>query len=315
MVSDLISSGLHCQDNSQPIDPIVRAGVADGQSNVALRGVARQREDGTVELPGVKPWGWIAVGENDQPLRELEGLTSLTICGWLRPATLKIGSGGNRIAFNLNFDKNGFDLVHLQDGRLRLSINEWPDRVQNDSSPNKLQVGEWTFFAVAYDGTKEMDNVAWYFGDAEEPATLDRRTSYNAGATGDDSGPLAIGNFNTTFGKNDKNRQFRGEMHDIQIFGSKTGSDGALNVESIRDVQSDSASRPDFATAMPADLAGPPRYWNQPNRRIRPSPNPTCRCLLRVRAPASSRRPTARSTIGARWCDSCSMPMSGTSKD
>ena len=128
----------------------------------------------------------------------LEGLRSFTILGWARPTDLKIGSGGNRLAFSLNGSRSGFDLVHHADGRLRLAVNEWPDRVKNDSSPQKLRVGEWTFFAVTYDSTTSKDNVCFYFGGEDAPAALDRKSTYNRGATGSGSGPLTIGNYNQT---------------------------------------------------------------------------------------------------------------------
>ena len=100
---------------------------------------------------------------------------SFTICGWLAPSSLQTGSGGNRIAFNLNYNRSGFDLVHLDDGRLRLAVNEWPDGVRNDSSSGKLKPTEWTFFAVTYDAAREKDNVCWYFGAPGSPAELDRQ--------------------------------------------------------------------------------------------------------------------------------------------
>ena len=109
--------------------------------------------------------------------------------GWVKPDSLQIGSGGNRILFCLNNDHSGIDLVCHPDGRLRLAVNQWPDRVQNDSSPGKLVVGQWTRFAVTYDATKATDNVSWYFSrpqDEPGPAAvaLDRKTTYNVGPRG-----------------------------------------------------------------------------------------------------------------------------------
>ena len=53
--------------------------------------------------------------------------------------------------------------MHLADGRLRLAVNEWPDRVSNDSSPGKLVAGKWTAFAVTYDGDRERRERAVVF--------------------------------------------------------------------------------------------------------------------------------------------------------
>jgi hypothetical protein len=114
----------------------------------------------------------------------------------------------------------GIDLVCHSDGRLRLAVNEWPDSVRNDSSPGKLQVGKWTFFAVSYDATASGDNVSWYFSvPADTPGqpavTLDRRTAYHAGPVDSDVGPLVIGNFNETMHGYGLDRQFRGEIRDL----------------------------------------------------------------------------------------------------
>jgi hypothetical protein len=116
---------------------------------------------------------------------------------------------------------------------LRLAVNEWPDSIQNDSSPGKLQVGKWTCFAVTYDGTRSGDNVSWYFSapmDAPGLAALalDRKTSYHAGPVATDIGPLAIGNFNPTMRSYGLDRQFRGEIRALQLFGSRVGGRGAL---------------------------------------------------------------------------------------
>ena len=174
----------------------------------------------------------------DGPLDDLRGLRSFTILGWLKPESLQVGSGGNRIVFCLNNDHDGIDLVCHADGRLRLAVNQWPDSVQDDSSPGRLQVGKWTSFAVTYDATKPDENVSWYFSHpADSPAsaavTLDRRTTYRAGPVGTDVGPLAIGNFNETMRGFGLDRQFRGEIRGLQIFGSRAGGRGALNAEEI----------------------------------------------------------------------------------
>lgn len=158
--------------------------------------------------------------------------------GWANPSSLKIGSGGNRIVFNLNYNRSGFDLVCLKDGRLRLAVNEWPDRIRNDSSPGKLRIGRWTFFAVTYDATKAQNNVHWYFGDTDSPAELDRTTSYNRGPTGKASGTLTIGNYNESIQRHGKDRQFRGRLRGIKIFGSRIGPHGALSLSTIRKHQS-----------------------------------------------------------------------------
>jgi len=212
--------------------PIVQVGGQDNDSHrIKLHGRIIQTEDGFYNLSGGESWKWISVG--DKPIEAMEGLRSFTILGWVNPSSFKTGSGGNRIVFNLNYDHSGVDLVCLQDGRLRLAVNEWPDRIKNDSS-KKLRIGQWTFFAVTYDGTKSKDNVCWYFGDVGTPARLDRTTSYNRGPTGKESGKLTVGNYNESIQRHGKDRQFRGRLGGIKIFGSRIGPAGALSINNIR---------------------------------------------------------------------------------
>jgi uncharacterized protein len=219
-------------------EPIVRAGVArDEIPALKLHGTARRTDTGSLHLPDGAPWGWVQAG--DEVLEDLRGLRSFTILGWLRPESLRTGSGGNRIVFCLNRDHAGIDLVCHADGRLRLAVNQWPDSVQNDSSPGKLEAGKWTFFAVTYDATRPTENVGWYFSPPMDSpgkveVRLDRKTSYRAGPVDSDVGPLAIGNFNATMRSAGLDRQFRGEIRGLQLLGSRAGGRGALTVEAIQ---------------------------------------------------------------------------------
>ncbi len=219
--------------------PIVRAGFATGESPpLKLQGTAKRTEKATIHLPDGERFGLANVG--DKPIEELEGLRSFTITGWLKPESLQIGSGGNRIVYCLQKDRSGIDLVQLADGRLRLSVNEWPDRVNNDSSLGKLVIGRWTYFAVTYDTIKAKENVAWYFSSPiAKPSDnadikLDHRSTYNVGPVATRIGPLAIGNFNSTMQGFGLDRQFRGQIRGLQIFGSRIGDRGALALEDIR---------------------------------------------------------------------------------
>jgi PKD repeat protein len=218
-------------------EPIIRAGFADGDSPaLTVEGTARRNEDGGIELPDGRPWGWASVGEG--PIEDLRGLRSFTITGWLKPESLQIGSGGNRIVFCLKRDTSGIDLVCHPDGRLRLAVNEWPDRIQNDSSPGKLVVRKWTRFAVTYDSTTTADNVCWYFSrpqdqPSEASLALDRKTTYNVGPVAGDIGSLALGNFNATMHSYGLDRQFRGQIRRLEIYGSRVSGRGALKVDEI----------------------------------------------------------------------------------
>lgn len=222
-------------------EPIVRAGFAQGETPpLTLHGTAKHQKDGTIQLADGQPWGWVKAG--DGVLEDLRGLRSFTILGWLKPDSLQVGSGGNRIVFCLNENRSGIDLVCHRDGRLRLSVNQWPDHIENDSSPGKLVVGKWTRFAVTYDATKATENVRWYFSRPQDQPgrsdlALDRKTTYNVGPVAADLGPLAIGNFNETMHGYGLDRQFRGQIRGLEIYGSRVGGGGALSADEINQRQ------------------------------------------------------------------------------
>jgi len=285
-------------------EPLVRVGVKTGQSPVHLSGGIKPGPEGTLTLPARGPWGWVTVGEAGRPLKALEGLRSFTICGWARPTSLETGSGGNRIAFNLKYNKAGLDLVHHEDGRLRLAVNKWPDGVRNDSSSGKLRPGAWTFFAVAYDATTPRDNVHWYFGGPETRATLDRTTTYNAGPTGTGSGPLTVGNYNETIHRHGTDRQFRGQLHGIQIFGSKASADGALGLEAVRKVQTDPTSVPDFTAPAPKVVRSSTPPLTPPGG---PRPSDPAMPGAEVPVPPPGARPRVIATTDGEIDDRCSM--------
>jgi len=287
---------------STPPSPLVRVGVGEGESPCRLSGGIQRLEDGTLSLPAhpvADEWGWVTVGRDRQALDRPEGLQSFTICGWLAPSSLQTGSGGNRIAFNLNYNRSGFDLVHLDDGRMRLAVNEWPDGVRNDSAPGKLKPAEWTFFAVTYDAGREKDNVCWYFGAPDSPAILDRKRSYSAGSTGSDSGPLTVGNYNQTIHRHGTDRQFRGYLHGIQIFGSQRGTDGALDRESLRQLQADAATQPDFAVKPEKARSTPPLHSTRQTDPAEPG--------VEVPTAPSATRPRIVATTDGEIDDRCSM--------
>ena len=220
-------------------DPVVRFGFSEGDyPKVTLHGDKITRSnDGAYDLGTGEPFGWIKVG--DGPINELEAARSFTIAGWLRASSMNVGTGGNRILFSLQHNHSGIDLVHHADGTMRLAVNEWPDHIRDDSSPGKVQIGKWIFFAVTYDASKQKDNVCWYFGDESTPAELDRKTSYSNGPVDEGSSDLVIGNFNKTLQGAGLDRQFRGQIRGIQIYASRIGTRGVLPLEKIRERQKD----------------------------------------------------------------------------
>jgi hypothetical protein len=63
---------------------------------------------------------------------------------------------------------------------------------------------------------------------------LDRKAAYRNGPLGAEVAGLAIGNFNRTMQSYGLDRQFRGEIMALQIFGSRVTGRGALDLETLR---------------------------------------------------------------------------------
>jgi hypothetical protein len=162
-----------------------------------------------------------------------------------------------------------------------------------------LQAGKWTFFAVTYDSTQQEDNVCWYFGCPDAPATLDKKTTYRTGPTGADCGPLTVGNYNKTIHKRGTDRQFRGRLHGIQIFGSKVGAEGALDLRAVQRIHADAGLQPDFAVAIPKTRTTPALYST-----AQTDPAETD---VQVPVPPPGTRPRIISTTDGEIDDRCSM--------
>ncbi len=98
-----------------PSEPLLRLGFPKDETHaLRLSGTAKRTDAGGFRFPDGAPWGWAETGVVD----DLRGLRSFTIAGWLKPDSLAIGAGGNRILFCLNHDRDGIDLVCHADGLL-----------------------------------------------------------------------------------------------------------------------------------------------------------------------------------------------------
>jgi hypothetical protein len=136
----------------------------------------------------------------------LAGLRAFTISGWINVRDTNEGPGGNRV---LNFCKGGGGIDLVWDGagggRLKLSVNEWPDGGHPASAAGSVPVSaaawpQWRFFAVSYDADAADgdDHVRWYLGDSKRAAARDGGASggsYDRGAVADPQLPLSFGNF------------------------------------------------------------------------------------------------------------------------
>jgi len=176
---------------------------------------------------------------------ELGSLEAVTICGWINSAnhtfrTTSTGRGSGVVTatrggtvggFVLNYRSDDLSATYGQNGRLQFHVNEFtPDVAGHISSAGKIPLNtnlpptNWVFFAVTYDGNSTTDNLAFYFGDANNAASLDAMMTYNKGVM-PVTGQLVIGNYQTgtanptgrgTGGAN--GAAFRGLIDEVKVF-------------------------------------------------------------------------------------------------
>jgi hypothetical protein len=193
-------------------------------------------------------------------IENLKNLKSFTICGWVTcklekesPAD-KLAPAGNRIVSWLNHGKEGVELIHRAEGNLQLGINQWADGTGAVSSAkqipivdekkltpenaNQLAQANWRFFAVTYDSTAASGHVKFYFGTRQADAKLDTECEYARGPAGAKISPtLTIGNTTLVTRPMAPDRNFKGQIDEIRIFGSTSDGSGALPVAEIIKVQ------------------------------------------------------------------------------
>jgi hypothetical protein len=194
--------------------------------------------------------GEVAVDLGRDALDALKGLKSFTISGWVNCRDATMGSGGNRLVTTIRNGGDGFDLVFLKDGRLQLSVNQWPDGLPTHSSAGKIPVDpnagadNWRFFAVTYDTTAAEDQVKFYFGTPGRDVSPDVSVNYRRGPVGDNPGPLAVGHFNTTIRRGNGDRMFRGLIDEVRVHGSQLDSAGALTLKQLIAIQKGGTNAP-----------------------------------------------------------------------
>lgn len=216
--------------SAQVISVMPSSSVPAGSTGVALNFGVDVTDRHVVELPGDK-----------HPFTGgLAGLESFSITGWLNPRGTAMGAGGNRIVNYCN-GGGGIDLVWDSGGggRLKLSVNEWPDGDHPTSSDGSVPTGSqdwprWVFFAVTYSTKPSSDgkNVHFYFGNSQDAAVLDINasyTNYSMGKVEDPNLPLAFGNFGSGFHAND--RLFEGLIYHPQVWDVELLADQIVQVQ------------------------------------------------------------------------------------
>ncbi len=193
-------------------------------------------------------------------IENLKNLKSFTICGWLtckaekeNPAD-KLAPAGNRILSWLNHGREGVELVHRAEGNLQLGINQWADgsaavseakqvpivdeKKVTPENQNQLNQANWRFFAVTYDSTAAAGHVKFYFGTRAADAKLNKACDYPRGPAGAKISPtLTVGNTTLVTRPMAPDRNFKGQIDEVRIFGSTADGSGALAVPDLVKIQ------------------------------------------------------------------------------
>ncbi len=156
----------------------------------------------------------------------LSGLSSFTLTGWLKP-DVNINRAARIIV------AGPIALMAGTEDRLTLQVN---GTVGSEQSQNDYAaVGSWIFFAVTYDGTRDMNNVTFYVGSPAAGSLFPAgTTTLAAGKLKAFAGQLLVGN-NATAAT--ASRPFKGLMDNLAIYASPENATGALTVEQIEAVR------------------------------------------------------------------------------
>ncbi len=177
-------------------------------------------------------------------VEHLRNLASFTITGWLNCRSGTEAPGGNRIVTWLAPGRDGVELVYRADGSLQLGVNQPAEASAARSEPRQVPTfaeggddslsENWRFFAVTYDSTLPGRQVRFYFGSALEDAELRGACDGERGPVGGRTGPgLSVGNVNAAARPAGAERNFRGLLDEIRIFGSTSDGSGALPLDRI----------------------------------------------------------------------------------
>ncbi len=156
----------------------------------------------------------------------------VTISGWLK--TPVVPQNGARLFSHLDGSGRGIELYFGSAGRLSLSAGPF---VFQSSAAANYTCGDWTFFAVTFDGVKTANNVNFYYGlnDGTGQVFLDSTYTTTLRQLLGDKAAVNIGNRGTIL-------PFDGLMDSFKVFTSKDDAAGALTAAMISEVKTDNAT-------------------------------------------------------------------------
>lgn len=163
------------------------------------------------------------------------GYESFTVCGWFKTEGAVSFSANARIVTMV-----GTENVSLFDSLgngLRFQVGE---KFVESGGDAYTTAGEWTFFAVTYDGTiGDGDNVQFWEG-TKDVLTLVRSTKIDKDGAWRGLGPagiISIGNRHGSVQGKHMNRPLDGYMDDFRIYVSEKNGDGVLSETELNEIR------------------------------------------------------------------------------
>lgn len=171
------------------------------------------------------------VSSSEPGLKALSGLRSVTITGWLRPAS-PIQAAARIIVTSV------FGLQAAGRNQLQFALHNPggpPMYVNSEGAYSSVDL--WMFFAVTFDGAETSDNVKFYVGGPSGEINAAGTGAIESDQLGTMTGGILVGN-------NDHGvRPFAGLIDNLAIYGSAVDSSGALTPEQIEAVRAASAPK------------------------------------------------------------------------
>ena len=179
----------------------------------------------------------------------MDSTTSFTLSGWMNPQT-QISSGA-RIIEQFNTGTSYWRLSSDTAGRLSLAMATPTMSSASITSPAGSAysgTGQWTFFAVTYDGTIASNNVKFYVGGTNSAASLVGTVTLNGGTLGINTAGLAMGGGPT--------RPMDALLDNLRIDGVTSGAGGALSLAQLETIRYSAIPEPSvlLLIALPIGL-------------------------------------------------------------
>ncbi len=159
-----------------------------------------------------------------QPGDGLNDLQSMTITGWFK------ADPGNPLVNDARLVSKTGSFSLYGGSRLRFYVLDPDEERRTQSSGTILwqqETGRWTFFAVTFDGTSDLNNLVVYDSSEISAGVRSLNRTVSAGPVRNVGAEVTIGNYHFD------NRPFQGRIDNVRIYGSTEDGSGALTAEQI----------------------------------------------------------------------------------